>query len=292
MKRFLTSAALATLFASPASGQSLNEIRHAHDQECAKSHQTKTPDNDKLNNCGTPARDSSEIIVTGTRIGTIKTRHFTAPVTIMTNVDIDNRNALFIADILRSVPGAAVNRSGPQGALTQLRLRGSEGNHVMVLVDGVEVSNPNTGEFDFANLSAEDVVRVEVLRGEQSALWGSDAIGGVVNIITRADETNESYKLSLEAGGLNTLDGQVSAVIPVGEAALSVNGHAYRTDGYDVSGLDGEKDGAKSRSLNIGLNTVKLGGLVLSVNIQAAMPFLNLTLTATLTGGLTIPMRS
>ena len=96
----------------------------------------------------------------------------------------------------------------------------------MVLVDGVEVSNPNTGEFDFGSLRSADVVRIEVLRGEQSALWGSDALGGVVNIITRAGATKESYRLALKAGSFNTFEGQVSAVVPIGAAALSINGRS------------------------------------------------------------------
>ena len=82
------------------------------------------------------------------------------------------RGNTYIADFLRTVPGASVNRSGPAGGLTQLRLRGTEANHVLVLIDGVKVSNPNAGGFDFASLRAEDVLKIEVLRGEQSAAVG------------------------------------------------------------------------------------------------------------------------
>ncbi len=208
---------------------------------------------------------SDEIVSVGKRIGFVKKDELTSPVTTITETDIQNQGSAYIADLLRTVPGASVNRSGPQGALTQLRLRGSEGNHVLVLVDGVEVSNPNTGEFDFGSLRSTDIVRIEVLRGEQSALWGSDALGGVVNIITRAGETNESYKLSVQGGSFNTFEGQVSAVVPIKGAALSVNGNVFRTDGYDVSGLGGEEDGANSRALNVGLNNVEIiGGVSLS----------------------------
>jgi len=135
---------------------------------------------------------------------------------------------------------------------------------VLVLIDGVEVANPSSGEFDFSGLRAEDVVRIETLRGEQSALYGSDAIGGVINIITRAGSTQEGWRASVEAGSRETLEGQVSAVIPLGGAALSLNGNVFTTDGYDISGLDGERDGSKSRNLNIGLNKFELGGLTLS----------------------------
>ncbi|MBN4055698.1 TonB-dependent receptor [bacterium AH-315-J23] len=210
-----------------------------------------------------------DIIVVAQRIGGANVDTLTSPVTVLTNDEIKVRGNDYVSDLLRTVPGASVNRSGPAGGLTQLRLRGTEGNHVLVLVDGIEVSNPNTGEFDFASLRSEDVVKIEVLRGEQSALWGSDALGGVVNIITRAGEVNESYSLALKAGSFNTFEGQVSAVAPIGTAALSINGNVYRTDGYDVSGMGGEKDGAESRALNVGLNNVEVGGLTLSAKYSA-----------------------
>ena len=266
MKRLFFSsgqiALLTALLTTPAFAQSLGDIPGYQCQPTSK--KTETPPNmDEIRICD-PLPNTPDIIVTGTRIGALGVDRLTAPVSVLTDADIEARGQSLIADLLRTIPGAAVNRSGPQGSLTQLRLRGSEGNHVLVLVDGVEVSNPNTGEFDFGSLRAEDVERIEVLRGEQSALWGSDAIGGVVNIITRAGETHEGYILSLEGGSFNTLEGQISGVIPLGKAALSVNGNAFRTDGYDVSGLNGEKDGAKSRAVNLGLNGVDLGPVSLS----------------------------
>ena len=205
------------------------------------------------------ASTENEIITIGERIGSSYIDQYTSPVSLITEGEITARGQAYIADLLRSIAGISINRSGPAGGLTQLRMRGTEANHVLVLVDGIEVSNPNTGEFDFASLRGEDVIKIEVLRGEQSALWGSDAIGGVINIITRAGNTTESWKVSVEAGSFGTLEGQASAVIPIGDAALSVNGNVFTTDGYDVSGLNGEKDGAKSRALNIGFNNVKLG---------------------------------
>ena len=237
MRRLYLSAALAALITSPAYGQT-------------------SPEN--------------EIITIGERIGSSYIDQYTSPVSLITEEEITARGQAYIADLLRSIAGISINRSGPAGGLTQLRMRGTEANHVLVLVDGIEVSNPNTGEFDFASLRGEDVIKIEVLRGEQSALWGSDAIGGVVNIITRAGDTTESWKASVEAGSFGTLEGQVSAVIPIDDAALSVNGNVFTTDGYDVSGLNGEKDGAKSRALNIGLNNVKLGTMNFSGKLSTS----------------------
>lgn len=213
---------------------------------------------------------SDEVITLGSRITPIALDITTSAASILTEDEIQARGQAFLSDILRSLPGLAVSRSGAAGNLTQVRVRGSEANHVLVLIDGVEAGNPNTGEFDFAGIRSEDIVRIEVLRGEQSALWGSDAIGGVINITTRAGSNVKSYKASIEVGTSDTIEGQISAVIPVGSAALSINGNAFSTEGFDISGLDGEDDGSDSRSISLGLNRVELGPLKLSALYAAS----------------------
>lgn len=210
--------------------------------------------------------NSEGIIVTADRLGYSTADRLTVPVSVLTETDIQNRNQAFITDLLRTIPGLAVSQSGGGGSLTQLRLRGSEANHILVIIDGVEVNNPNDGAFDFGGLRSEDVLKIEVLRGEQSALYGSDAVGGVINIITRAGSTGEQWRASVEVGSRDTIEGQFSGVIPLGDASLSVNGNAFNTEGFDISGLGGEKDGADSRRLSIGLNNVELGGITLSAN--------------------------
>ena len=254
MKRLLLGAAIAAL-SSQAFGQ-VHEIPRT---------QIISGSGDEIHaDFVTEPDETGEIIAIGQRIGTTQVAKLTSPVSVMTSEDIAARGQQYISELLRSLPGIAVNTSGPGGGLTQIRLRGSEANHVLVLIDGVEVANPNAGEFDFSGLRAQDVERIEVLRGEQSALYGSDAIGGVINIITRAGATREGWRASVEAGSRDTLEGQISAVLPLGEAYLSLNGNAFTTEGYDISGLGGEKDGSKSRSLNIGLNKVEIGGVTLS----------------------------
>jgi len=244
MKRLLLTAGLASLFTSLT----------AH----AQSNLADAPNID------------DEIITIGSRISGQSITSLTSAASILDEADIKARGQAFLSDILRSLPGLAVSRSGPAGNLTQIRVRSSEANHVLVLIDGVEAGNPNTGEFDFAGIRSEDILKIEVLRGEQSALWGSDAIGGVINIITRAGSRQERYQASVEYGTYNTIEGQVSAVIPIGIAALSINGNAFSTDGFDVSGQDGEDDGSNSRSISLGLNNVNLGPLNLSALYAAS----------------------
>ncbi len=143
-----------------------------------------------------------EIIVTASRSAQPRLEVGSA-VDILTEEDIAARQQPFISDLLRDVPGLAVNRSGPAGAFTQVRLRGAEANHTLVVIDGIEVGDPfNAGEFEFAHLLSSDVSRVEVLRGPQSALWGSDAIGGVINVNTGpAEVSNRPWINGIAEGG-------------------------------------------------------------------------------------------
>lgn len=119
----------------------------------------------------------SPIIVSASRGQWDRLDDYAVSLSIITDDDMDARQVRDVADALRDVPGVAVSSVAGQ---TQLRLRGSEANHVLVLVDGIEVSDPFAGEFDVGTLQAEIGSRIEVLRGPQSALYGSDAIGGVI----------------------------------------------------------------------------------------------------------------
>jgi len=262
MKRLLFSAAIVAM-AAPAWGQ----VQADYEQQNEGNHTCIVEAEDR--DCLVPSHSSifeasDSVITVASRIGYFQNSEITAPSSILTERYIQDRNQSTIADLLRTVPGLAVSQNGGGGSLTQLRLRGSEANHIVVIIDGVEMANPADGAFDFGGLRNEDIVKIEVLRGEQSALYGSDAVGGVINIITRAGSAEESWRASVEGGSRETLEGQVSAVIPVGAAALSINGNAFTTEGFDISGLGGEKDGSKSRSLNLGINNVELGGVTLS----------------------------
>lgn len=270
MKRFLLGIAIAAFLAPNAFGQVQADYDHQAYKGCGLE-ESSDPDLVLLKLCHPPVIEHvSDIVVIGSRLGATETKELTSPTSVMTETEIAARGQQYISDLLRSLPGIAVSTSGPGGGLTQIRMRGSEANHVLVLIDGVEVANPSSGEFDFSGLRAEDVVRIETLRGEQSALYGSDAIGGVINIITRAGSTRDGWRASIEAGSRETLEGQISAVLPIGDAALSINGNAFNTDGYDISGLGGETDGSQSRSLNFGLNKVELGGITLSAKFGAS----------------------
>ncbi|MEM9898491.1 MAG: TonB-dependent receptor plug domain-containing protein, partial [Pseudomonadota bacterium] len=129
-----------------------------------------------------------EIIVVGAR-APIPLRELGSAVTVIDSETLGQLQTPVISDVLRDVPGLAVSRSGVPGTLTDVRIRGAEANQTLVIIDGIEANDPaGSAAFSFANLLAADLDRIEVLRGPQSAIYGSEAVGGVVNIITKAGE--------------------------------------------------------------------------------------------------------
>ncbi|NNE56636.1 MAG: TonB-dependent receptor [Hellea sp.] len=260
MKRFLYLSAACLMSSTPtALAQSETESMDTVCVDCCP----EIMDTRQYREC-TEDMTSDEIVSVGTIIGHAMPFELSSPVSALTAEDIENRNQTYVGELLRALPGVSVNRSGPGGALTQIRMRGNEASHVLVLIDGVEVANPVAGEFDLSGISASDIVKIEVLRGEQSALYGSDAVGGVINIMTHAGTSRKLWQANVEAGSFGTVSGQLTGVVPIGNASLSVAIGGVRTDGYDISGLGGEKDGSKSRNVNFGLNHVNVGGVKLS----------------------------
>jgi len=145
-----------------------------------------------------------DILVSASRDSTLSREQFTGSALIITAEQLEQRQTRDIADVLRDVPGVAV--AGVAGQ-TQIRLRGAEANHVLVLVDGIEVSDPFAGEFDIGTLQAEPGARVEVLRGPQSALYGPDAIGGVVAYQSASGRGRPGFSARLEGGTDSTFNG-------------------------------------------------------------------------------------
>lgn len=194
---------------------------------------------------------AEEIIVSGGRTP-IEASAYGRAHSVVTAAEIEERQLRDLPEILRALPGVSVSRTGPASGLTQVRLRGSEGNHVLVLIDGVEVSAPQSGEYDFAGLVATDIERVEVLRGPQSAFYGSNATAGVISIITRRGRRN-SFDAggTLEAGsnGSSLLHGYISGGSQVFDMAFSATARNDR--GVDVSNDPG---GKSDRDRNITVN--------------------------------------
>ncbi|MDJ0655608.1 MAG: TonB-dependent receptor [Xanthomonadales bacterium] len=147
--------------------------------------------------------DVEEIIVTASS-SPLQLRKVGSAVSVLSAEDLDQLGVQYVADALRHVPGLAVSRSGNSGGFTQLRIRGSEANHVLVLLDGVEIAPADSGEVDLSTVLASDVSRIEVIRGPQSGLFGSNALAGVVAIYTDGPAAGQPLRLEAEAGSYET----------------------------------------------------------------------------------------
>lgn len=179
--------------------------------------------------------------------------------TVVTREQIEREGWKTVADALRSVPSAVVLGSGGPGSQTSVFLRGSNSTHALVLVDGVRVNSPFFPGYDFALLTTENVERIEVVRGPFSALYGSDAIGGVVQIFTRAAAEKLSGQVSAEAGNARQREETAFATAGRGAWSVAASVRDHRADG-DRDNDDWRErsgtvriDGRFSESLRVGL---------------------------------------
>ena len=193
-------------------------------------------------------------------------------VTVIDSARIAESGAGSVAELLRTVPGVQVTESGGSGGRALVSLRGAEAQHTLVLIDGVRVNDPASArdEFDFSVFSPTDVERIEILRGPQSALYGSDAIGGVINIITKHPAKGMHGSLTAEAGSYGTRRTTATASGDSGPWSLMASGTYYATDGFSRVGdrdngeqdstlkyagtLRGSYDAGEGRSVSFGLN--------------------------------------
>lgn len=186
--------------------------------------------------CAAQSSDTVEsVVVTASRLGGLHADMIGSSLSVLNSEDIESRQTQIVSDVLRDIPGVAVSRTGPVGGLTQIRMRGAEGNHTLVMIDGIKASDPYQGEFDFATLIADDVARVEVLRGQQSALYGSDAIGGVINYITASGSDASGVRGKVEGGSFGTIQASLRAAGVEDGFDYAVSGSYFNTDGVPDS---------------------------------------------------------
>lgn len=161
-----------------------------------------------------------------------------APVSVIDREVIEQRQVTTVSEALQAVPGITLSRSGAVGNQTSLFLRGTESNHVLVLIDGVKVGSLTTGQTQFEHLPLEQIEKIEVVRGPRSSLYGSEAIGGVVQIFTRRGGSGGGEtqpRLELGVGGDNTR--KVNVGVSGGGSGggwYNLGASAFSTDGYDT----------------------------------------------------------
>ncbi len=190
--------------------------------------------------------------------------------TVIPGEEFERREARLVTDVLRSVPGFAVSRTGVVGSQTQVRVRGSEANHVIVLVDGVRVTDPATSdEFRWEYLSTAGIDRVEIVRGAQSALWGSEAMAAVVNVITKQQKQGSSASGYLESGSFSTNNGGLYAGTAGDGWSLNSSFDYLGTDGNNIARVGDEDDGLRLRTFNVGGRFDAQGDVTLDFGIRA-----------------------
>jgi vitamin B12 transporter len=165
-----------------------------------------------------------------------------APVSIVTRQDIEKYQATSLPDVLRRLPGITLSNSGGVGKATSVFLRGTNSSHILVLVDGVKVGSATTGSVAFEDLPLDQVERIEVVRGPRSSLYGSEAIGGVIQIFTRKGGKGFQPEISVSAGSNNTQKANVNLAGGNATTWYNVNGGTEQTDGFNATANNKEPD--------------------------------------------------
>ncbi|MEM8963141.1 MAG: TonB-dependent receptor [Acidobacteriota bacterium] len=222
------------LFAVPATGQTVastdDDLPVVEDQLTVSAHRVPLP------------------------LGTVGSR-----VSVITRDEIERRKYATLAELLRTVPGVTVVRNAGPGTQTSVFLRGAASANTLVLIDGLRVNSSTSGTFDFGDLSTTNIERIEILRGPQSTLYGSEATGGVISIVTRRGGTEREARIRAEAGSdaWQRFDASLSG--GQGVFDYSVAGSFLDTDGISaVGGIDAEADSHRRSDASVRLGW-KLG---------------------------------
>lgn len=199
------------------------------------------------------AQDRLNIVITPTKTPTPE-REVGNSVTVITAEEIAEKGATTAVDVIRSVPGVTITETGPAGSQSSVFLRGTQSYNVLVLIDGVEVSDPSNTQTSFGiqHLLAADIERIEVLRGSQGTLYGSEAIGGVVNIITKRAAPGLQQSARIVGGSFDTKDLAYSVGGGTDTATGRIGVQYFDTNGFSAADDDDgnrEDDGYENLSL-------------------------------------------
>jgi vitamin B12 transporter len=194
---------------------------------------------------------SENVVVTATSVPEDE-KDVGSAITVVTRQELEQHEAVQVSDVLRSVPGLDLTQQGTPGSLTSLFTRGTNSTQTLVLIDGVRMNSPYFAGYDWSGLTTENIDRIEVARGPYSALYGSDAIGGVVQIFTRPGSEGVSGRATGEAG--NQGQGQGSAFASAGEGPFSAAA-SYRYEAFNGNGPNSDwrqRNGSASLQASLG----------------------------------------
>ncbi|MFL6734540.1 MAG: TonB-dependent receptor, partial [Sphingomicrobium sp.] len=215
--------------------------------------------------------DAQDIVVTAAREADAESRT-AASVTVIDGARMERLGEPLVPTLLRLSPSVSISTSGPAGSLTEVRIRGSEANHTLLFVDGIRVNDPAAGNVPrFELLNADLFSRIEVVRGPQSALWGSEAIGGVVSVTGGASAGPVLSALG-ELGSFGFGRAGVQGSANAGDLSLSGSAGWQHARGIDSFDGEGDRDGYRNlsgrfravwsprSSLELGVNGFALSG--------------------------------
>ncbi|MGX9962301.1 TonB-dependent receptor plug domain-containing protein [Roseomonas sp. F4] len=204
----------------------------------------------------------SETIVTATRIPT-EAERVPAAITVLTRADIEERGYQTLAEAMATVPGMNMVQGGGLGQQASVFIRGTASRHVLVLLDGVPVNDPSeaNGAFNFGNELLGDIERIEVVRGPGSALYGSGAIGGVINLVTRRAPAGVPVQVfgDIAGGSQGTARGALGAAGSLGQWNYLVMGQGLTTQGSDATPRRFRADTKETEALRAGAGTARFG---------------------------------
>ena len=235
--------------------------------------QPQTPDS-RTSPSDPPQRPRHEIVVTAARIAT-PAREVASSVTVVAGRDLDRSRGASVLDALRSAVGLSESANGGPGSTSSILLRGSNSEHVLVLLDGVELNDPMnpSRSFDFAHLGLEGVERVEVLRGPQSPLYGSDALGGVINILTRRGEGRPALSFTAQGGSYGTVSNGLDFGGAAGVFHYALGLSQFSTRGFSAASSayagNAEKDGYRGLGVSGRAGVALTGGFEADLIVRA-----------------------
>lgn len=197
--------------------------------------------------------DVEEVVVTASRIEE-PIKETASSITIVRLEDIRGRNIVSVADILRELPELNLIQNGGPGKNATVFLRGGGPEHVLIMIDGVKVNSTTTGSFDFSGINVDDIERIEIVKGPQSTIYGSEAMAGVINIITKKGTGKPKIELSMEGGSYGTykpsftVAGSIGS--PLGMVDYRLTALHYETEGISAAKEGTERDSYKNSSIS------------------------------------------
>lgn len=174
------------------------------------------------------------VTIIGTRIPT-PPENTASPITVIPREQILETQQRFVLDVLRDVSGLDVVRNGQPGGNASIFMRGANSSHTLVLVDGIRVNNGFNNSFDFSQLAADNIEQIEILRGPQSTLYGSEALGGVINIVTKKADGKPTGSLLGEYGSFNSWLTRGSFAVREGKVSFTTDASYASTDGERIN---------------------------------------------------------